>query len=80
MIFAYFTAANDRESRADYRDTVVHQRVGIHDGHELMEQVWLRLKQLRSQFLHDRLKVLCSVTRSSIPGLWLAPAQKANSY
>lgn len=59
---------------AGYRDAVVHQRVGIHDGDQLVKEVWLGLKQLWCQILHDRLEVLCSVTRGTIPRLWLPPA------
>lgn len=65
--------------RAGYRDAIVHQRVGIHDGDQLVKEVWLGLKQLRCQVLHDRLEVLRGITRSPVPRLWLSPANIAKT-
>lgn len=38
---------------AGYRDTIVHQRVGIHDGDKLVKEVWLGFKKLWCQIPHD---------------------------
>jgi len=45
----------DRSRLVAYRHIVVHQRVGVHDGDQLVQEVWLGLKQLRGQLLHDAL-------------------------
>jgi hypothetical protein len=35
-----------------YRHFMSHQSVGVHDGHQLVEQVRLGHKELRSELLH----------------------------
>ena len=58
---------------AAYRDPVVHQGVGVHDGDQLVQEVRLRLKQLRGQLLHHRLQLLSSGARRPVPRLGFSP-------
>lgn len=50
-----------------------HQSIGVHDGHKLMEQIWLGHKELWSELLHYIFQLLGSVPWNSIPGFWLTP-------
>lgn len=54
-------------------DSMGHQGVGVHDGDQLVQQVRLGLEQLRGQFPHHLLQLLCSKTRSPIPCFRLPP-------
>lgn len=57
---------------------MLHEHIWVHDGDQLVEQVWLRLKELRGQVLHHILQLLSSIARSAIPRLWLSPANQNN--
>lgn len=57
---------------------MLHEHIWVHDGDQLVEQVWLRFKELRGQALHHILQLLSSVARSAIPRLWLSPANQNN--
>lgn len=61
---------------ATYRDTVLHEDIGIHDGDQLVEQVRLGVKQLWCQLLHDSLQLLCCRGWHSIPRLRFTPGQR----
>lgn len=56
-----------------YRHFVSHQRIGVHDRHKLVEEVWLGHKELWSQLLHYVFKLLSSISWNSIPGFRLTP-------
>lgn len=58
--------------------SMVHEHIWVHDGDQLVEQVWLRLKELRGQVLHHILQLLGGIARSAIPRLWLSPANQNN--
>ncbi len=59
--------------KASYWDSVGHQGVRVPDRDQLVQQVGLRLKQLRGKFPHHLLQLFRSKTRSSIPGFRLPP-------
>ncbi len=61
-----------------YRNAVLHEDVGIHDGDQLMEEVRLGVKQLRGQFFHYSLQLLCRRGRHSVPSLRLTPGEQRN--
>ena len=65
--------AGERSGRETYGDAVLHEDVGIHDGDQLMEEVGLRVEQLRRQFLHHGLQLLCGRGRHAVPRLRLTP-------
>lgn len=55
---------------------MIHEDIWIHNSDQLVEKVWLRLKELGSQVLHHFLQLLSSVARSAIPRFWLSPANQ----
>lgn len=58
-----------------YRHSVGHQSIWVHYGDKLVQEVWLRLKQLWSKLLHHVLQLFCCIPRGSIPRLWFSPAR-----
>lgn len=63
-------------AQATYRDTMLHENIGIHDGDQLMEEVRLGVKQLWSQLLHYSLQLLCCRGWHSVPSLWFTPGRR----
>lgn len=53
-----------------------HQGVGVHDGHQLMEEVRLGHEELRGQPLHHALQLLSRIPWDSIPGFGLTPGNE----
>jgi len=64
---------------ATHRDAVWLQQVWVHDGRQLMEQIWRLLKQLRSVLLDTLLQELRLGARHSVPRLGLSPASRHGS-
>lgn len=65
-------------AQTTYRDTVLHEDIGIHDGDQLMEEVRLGVKQLWSQLFHHGLQLLCCRGRHSVPSLRFTPGKQRN--
>lgn len=55
-----------------------HEDIGIHDGDQLMEEIRLGVKQLRSQLFHYGLQLLGCRCRHSVPSLRFTPGEKKN--
>lgn len=53
-----------------------HQGVGVHDGHQLVEQVGLGHEELGGEPLHDVLELLGSIPWDAIPGFRLTPENR----
>lgn len=61
-----------------YGDSVLHEDIGIHDGDELMEEIWLGVEQLRSQLLHYGLQLLRCRRWHTVPSLGFTPGIEEN--
>lgn len=55
--------------------TMFHQHIGVHNSDQLMQEIRLGFKQLRSQFLHHIFQLLCCMRGHTIPCLGLSPAK-----
>lgn len=53
-----------------------HQGVGVHDGHQLVQQVRLGYEELGRQPLHDALQLLGRVPGDAVPGFGLTPGNR----
>ena len=60
-----------------YRYARLHEEIGVHDGGQLMQQVWCLFKELRGGLSHNLFKLVSCSTRHSVPCLWFPPACKA---
>lgn len=74
--FSFKASGFDGDCQNWYRDAMLHEDVGVHQGDELMQEVRLRVEELRSHFLHDRLQLLCGVSWNAVPGLGFAPEHR----
>lgn len=59
-----------------YWDAMIHEDVWVHDGDQLMQEVWLRVKQLWGQLFHYSLQLLRSTGRYTVPCFGFAPEEK----
>lgn len=65
-------------AQTTYRNTVLHEDIGIHDGDQLMEEIRLGVEQLWSQLFHYSLQLLSCRGWHSVPSLRFTPEKQRN--
>lgn len=56
-----------------HRDAMSHECIRVHECHQLVQQVWLALKKLWGQFLHNIFQMFSCKGWDAIPSLRFTP-------